>query len=866
MAQLMFETIPAASVSGVSLNDKQTVLTVRSMLDSQLIAQPETGSTIEDSDVFQCGKCKKQFLSIEVFVNHKAECSNSTVSSITDLTLPSNVCGVPQNTVLVQKIQIPSSTLTNYPQSLVLTEADLLQLSAAELDPTTVTTSVTSNSNINVVPSHALMPQTTYTSQTLPATVQHVLQQVASQDPQHPQTVELSIINDKFISRPIFLTSQQANNAISSVVLNISNAAEPTSVLCRNPETDKSSSMVVESETLDSGNNNDQNGNDKEPSTVNIITEFHSSMVKTKKPATESENEENQSKKDNKLSCAYCCKNFTKNFDLQQHIRCHTGEKPFQCIVCGRAFAQKSNVKKHMQTHKVWPDGLAKTLPHLLGKNGSSCSDNEITQDHVLSDAPEHPIDPEADKSGSGEIDKSSYACPYCSYIGNSYYKLKSHMKQHDTEKVLIERYSIQSNKASFVHKFFTYQQPPNMPVSVFFAKASALFFKAFCMGERNRDIEEANRIEKLKFMLLTNLAPEIRRGIIAANPKTIDEIKEAALLQERAWNSYRRSPNCSISNKTYPSPVYAVQQLIPTLIKEEAYQQPVTNITEKAFSGFEKTLQRDIEHTCARNQEKTDISAELVLSNDEESSSRKEAKREDVEKSSKDQSNLKAEKRDRTLEAEISVWERETSCLLKSEWSPENRLENKRDQESNSIFERGHDFDTGRGNYSSSSSLQDSYPILGSSSVSDYVEIRNKHIEGKIFERAQKLQAEEVKHWEQNKWFAHEKSKSFEKCNEANDMNIYNAVKSQHNSESKVDKYPNRKNRIRDSNIGDRSQSQHTQFPFSRRFRQNVPLRFQKQQIEFCQQKSQRTVAIPSSESGPARFIPSHVRFSLFR
>ncbi|CAL1273583.1 unnamed protein product [Larinioides sclopetarius] len=357
MAQLMFETIPAASVSGVSLNDKQTVLTVRSMLDSQLIAQPETGSTIEDSDVFQCGKCKKQFLSIEVFVNHKAECSNSAVSSITDLTLPSNVCGVPQNTVLVQKIQIPSSTLTNYSQSLVLTEADLLQLSTAELDPTTVTTSVTSNSNINVVPSHAIMPQTTYTSQTLPATVQHVLQQVASQDPQHPQTVELSIINDKFISRPIFLTSQQANNAISGVVLNISNAAEPTSVLCRNPETDKSSNMAVESphcETLDSGNNNDQNGNDKEPSTVNIITEFHSSMVKTKKPATESENEENQSKKDNKLSCAYCCKNFTKNFDLQQHIRCHTGEKPFQCIVCGRAFAQKSNVKKHMQTHKFF--------------------------------------------------------------------------------------------------------------------------------------------------------------------------------------------------------------------------------------------------------------------------------------------------------------------------------------------------------------------------------------------------------------------------------------------------------------------------------------------------------------------------------
>lgn len=42
-----------------------------------------------------------------------------------------------------------------------------------------------------------------------------------------------------------------------------------------------------------------------------------------------------------------------KAFDLEQHRRAHTGEKPFQCVVCGRAFSQKSNVKKHMQTHKV---------------------------------------------------------------------------------------------------------------------------------------------------------------------------------------------------------------------------------------------------------------------------------------------------------------------------------------------------------------------------------------------------------------------------------------------------------------------------------------------------------------------------------
>ena len=55
------------------------------------------------------------------------------------------------------------------------------------------------------------------------------------------------------------------------------------------------------------------------------------------------------------LQCSYCSKVFSKNFDLQQHIRSHTGEKPFICPICDKGFAQKSNLKVHIETHKVWP-------------------------------------------------------------------------------------------------------------------------------------------------------------------------------------------------------------------------------------------------------------------------------------------------------------------------------------------------------------------------------------------------------------------------------------------------------------------------------------------------------------------------------
>ncbi|XP_073451438.1 uncharacterized protein [Aquarana catesbeiana] len=112
-----------------------------------------------------------------------------------------------------------------------------------------------------------------------------------------------------------------------------------------------------------------------------------------------------------RFSCPECGKCFLYKSALNEHIRSHTGEKPYFCPECGKCFSRTSNLYTHRRLH--------------TGEKLHSCS--ECRKCFVQkSDLVIH------QRSHSGE---KPYSCPECEKCFSQRSNLSHHQRSHTGEK-----------------------------------------------------------------------------------------------------------------------------------------------------------------------------------------------------------------------------------------------------------------------------------------------------------------------------------------------------------------------------------------------------------------------------------------------
>ena len=52
--------------------------------------------------------------------------------------------------------------------------------------------------------------------------------------------------------------------------------------------------------------------------------------------------------------CLQCDRTFTVSSTFKYHMMKHSGEKPYVCSLCGRAFIQSGTLNKHLKSHILW--------------------------------------------------------------------------------------------------------------------------------------------------------------------------------------------------------------------------------------------------------------------------------------------------------------------------------------------------------------------------------------------------------------------------------------------------------------------------------------------------------------------------------